>query len=187
MLLKNLEDLGVLKDENSSHTVPKKEAEKRKIVFVGAVPFERLTHKRHKKTKECDKHSRLYLAQPLAPASPQGLSPINPRAPGKLASSFLSKLYFTPSSQCTPGTGAPWHHSTNSGTSHTKTSPVFSPGASGVRTTVPFGSTGQNGKEIFPWRCEPWEGTCCASSNPHRRELTFSAGFRCFYKNRSLL
>lgn len=46
VLLKNLEDLGVLKDENSSHThkkkALKKEAEKRKMVFVQVVSFERL-------------------------------------------------------------------------------------------------------------------------------------------------
>lgn len=66
----------------------KKEAENRKMLFMGVgFSFERLPtgDTKTQGIVRCDKHSRLYLAQPLSPASPQGLSPTNPRAHGKLA------------------------------------------------------------------------------------------------------
>lgn len=58
------------------------------MVFVQVVSFERLPTG-DTNQQGTDKHPRLYLAQPLTPASPWGLSPINPRAHGKLASAVF--------------------------------------------------------------------------------------------------
>lgn len=84
----------------TAHTqcLKKKEVENRKMAFVGVGGFfERLPtgDTKNQETVGCDKHSRLFLAQPLTPASPQGLSPINPRAHGKLAGAVFFPSCFS--------------------------------------------------------------------------------------------
>lgn len=110
-----------------------------------------------------DKHPRLYLAQPLTPASPWGLSPINPRAHGKLASAvFFPRWISHLAPRISQGQEPPDITPQTRGAARLKAA-LFShlePQVWG--TLMPFGSTEQHGKEIFHWRCESWEGTCCA-------------------------
>lgn len=150
--------------EQLTHSALKKEAENRKMVFVGVgVSFERLPTGDTKNPS----NSQMWQTFQALPGSATDPS----RSP-QIVSYQSKSLWQTGQQFCFQGVfhtflpANPWDRSfptsQTTGPVKTKTSLVFSSGAPLWGTMVPFGITEQNGKEIFPWRCEPREGTCCA-------------------------